>query len=117
LIEIAVATEDGVPELSYGTHFYQDLVEARIHSLPLHLQDPRSVFKWSFFREAYNSLPHILPADANLAQYLTVIDVPRVANGRRLNILMDGANDEAVGYLVSGNWQPKAEKMGSVSNF
>ena len=46
LIEMAVAYEDGVPSLSYGTHFYQDLVETGIYSLPLHLVDPRSRFKW-----------------------------------------------------------------------
>ncbi len=117
LIEIAVATEEGAPELSYGTHFYQDLVEARIHSLPIHLQDPKCVFNWSFFRESYNSLADLLPDDGNLADYLTVINVPQVAGGRRLNILMDGENDEAVGFLVDGNWESKAEKMGTVANF
>lgn len=117
LIEIAVASEEGAPELSYGTHFYQDLVEAGIHALPLHLQDPKSVFNWSFFRESENSLADLLPRDADLADYLRVIDVPKVAGGHRMNILMDGNNDEAVGYLVSGNWEDKTEEKGSVSTF
>jgi hypothetical protein len=114
---MATVSEDGVPELSYGTHFYQDLVETGIHALPLHLQDSRSLFKWSFFRESTNILAELLPEDAGLADYLRVIEVPAVANGRRLNILMDGSNDEAVGYLVKGQWQSKAEKQGSVSSF
>ena len=117
LIEIAVASEDGAPELSYGTHFYQDLVETGIHALPLHLQDPKSLFNWSFFRESENSLAELLPTDADLSDYLRVIDVPKVAAGRRLNILMDGTNDEAVGYLVSGSWQAETKEKGSVSNF
>lgn len=117
LIEIAVASEDGAPELSYGTHFYQDLVEAGIHALPLHLQDPKSVFNWSFFRESENSLAELLPIDAGLSDYLRVIDVPKVTGGRRLNILMDGTNDEAIGYLVTGNWQSETKEKGSVSNF
>src|SRR5690606_10354000 len=37
LIEMAVAHNGNLPELSYGTHFFQDLVEAGIHSLALHL--------------------------------------------------------------------------------
>jgi hypothetical protein len=117
LIEIAVASEDGAPELSYGTHFYQDLVETGIHALPLHLQDPKSLFNWSFFRESENSLAELLPTDADLSDYLRVIDVPKVAAGRRLNILMDGTNDEAIGYLVSGRWQAETKEKGSVSNF
>jgi hypothetical protein len=117
LIEIAVATEDGAPELSYGTHFYQDLVETGIHALPLHLQDAKCMFKWSFFCESDNSLAELLPKDAELADYLRVIDVPKVTGGRRLNILMDGSNDEAIGYLVSGNWETKSDVKGSVSTF
>jgi hypothetical protein len=117
LIEIAVATEDGAPELSYGTHFYQDLVETGIHALPLHLQDTKCVFNWSFFCESENSLADLLPKDANLGDYLRVIHVPEVTGGRRLNILMDGSNDEAVGYLVSGVWEQKTEEKGSVSTF
>lgn len=117
LIEIAIATEDGAPELSYGTHFYQDLVETGIYALPLHLQNDKSVFKWSFFCESENSLAELLPKDADLSEYLRVINVPKVAGGRRLNILMDGSNDEAIGYLVSGTWETKSDVKGSVSTF
>jgi hypothetical protein len=117
LIEIAIATEDGAPELSYGTHFYQDLVETGIHALPLHLQDEKSVFKWPFFRNSENSLAELLPRDAGLAEYLRIINVPNATGGRRLNILMDGTNDEAVGYLASGDWETKSDVKGSVSTF
>jgi hypothetical protein len=52
-----------------------------------------------------------------LADYLRVIEFQSVSNGRSLNILMDGSKDEAVGYLVKGQLQSKAEKQGSVSRF
>jgi len=99
LIEMSVADEDGVPELSYGTHFFQDLVEGGIYPLPLHLNNPNSDFNWAFFREAANALPDLSPADARLQEHLKVIDVEQVAPGRRLTILMDGSRDEAVGFL------------------
>ena len=44
LIEMAVAHNGQLPELSYGTHFFQDLVEAGIHSLPLHIGQGDSTF-------------------------------------------------------------------------
>jgi hypothetical protein len=117
LVEMAVASSEGVPALSYGTHFYQDLVEAGIHSLPLHLEDQRSSFDWSFFRKSENALATIAPEDADLAPYLRVIDVPAVSEGKRLTILMDGSRDEAIGFLEIGEWKDKDDGKGSVSTF
>jgi hypothetical protein len=117
LIEIAVASDDGVPELSYGTHFYQDLVETGIHSLPLHLGDERATFNWDFFAKANNYLANLSPKDELLARYLKVVDVQKETNGRRLTILMDGSKDKTVGYLVSGEWPEYGAESGTVSTF
>lgn len=116
LIEVGVPQDGQMPELSYGTHFLQDLVEAGIYSLPLHLGDEKSKFDWEFFRNAPNCLAQIQPEDAELAPYLHVIDLPAVTQNRRLEILMDGENDEAVGYLVHSKTTSKIGE-GSVSNF
>jgi hypothetical protein len=103
LIEVAVAGEDGVPELSYGTHFFQDLVEDNIYAIPIHLDNPQSAFRWSFFTDSPSVLAPLSPADAALEEYLRVIDVAALAPARRLTILMDGTEDEAVGYLQDGS--------------
>lgn len=104
LIEMAVAHNGNLPELSYGTHFFQDLVEAGIHSLALHFGDgmDSAAFKWEFFSNSPNRLPQILPEDRNLATYLKVIDLAELPGGQRLNILMNGAIEEAIGYLSNG---------------
>lgn len=99
LIEVAVADEDGAPELSYGTHFFQDLVEDGIYALPIHLQHPESRIDWAFFRESPSVLASLSPADAPLDDYLRVIDLAAGDAARRLTILMDGAEDSAVGFL------------------
>ena len=117
LVEMAVAHKGQMPELSYGTHFFQDLVEAGIHSLPLHLGQENSRFNWSFFRESKNQLARISPEDASLDPYLRVIDVSAVAANRRLNILMDGHDDVAIGYLAEGNWQDQDSGQSSLSTF
>ena len=41
LIEIARRTGNYVPDLSFGTHFFQDLVEAQIRYLPLYPDERR----------------------------------------------------------------------------
>jgi hypothetical protein len=104
LIELGVAQDGKPPELSYGTHFFQDLVESGIHSLPIPLHLEGASFNWRFFRLATNSLGKLLPGDEPLSPYLQVIDLPQVTKGYRLNVLMDGTdNDEAIGFLVKSD--------------
>lgn len=116
LIEMSVAGSGGIPELSYGTHFFQDLVEAGIYSLPLHLENPRSYFDWLYFEQAHNVLQRLSPKDAGLASTLKVIDVARDNPQKRLTILMDGSSDEAVGYLREGEWRDTDTQV-SLSSF
>jgi len=100
LVEMAVAHNGTMPELSYGTHFFQDLVEAGIHSLALYLGQDDDVFNQEFFTQSPNRLAHLLPEDAEVIDYLKVIDLAERPGNPRLNILMNGAREEAVGYLI-----------------
>lgn len=117
LVEIAVAHNGQMPELSYGTHFFQDLVEAGIHSLPLHLGQENSRFNWSFFRDSENQLAYISPEDYHLDPYLRIIDVQAETRNRRLTILMDGHEDIALGFLVEGDWQDNDNSQSTLSTF
>jgi hypothetical protein len=99
LVEIALARGDGTPELSYGTHFFQNLVEARIYPLPLYPHQDGTVFKTAFFQESPNVLKDLLPSDGKYAEYIRVIDVPAVTGGRYLEVVMDSEKGKALGYL------------------
>ena len=99
LIEVALAHGSHAPEASHGTHFYQDLVEAQIYPLPLYPDDPDTIFNWQFFDTAPNVLGRLVPDCAHYEDYVKVIDVPEATGGRLLEIVMDGDNDEALGYL------------------
>jgi hypothetical protein len=101
LVEIARQRGGYVPDLSFGTHFFQDLVESSIRYLPLYPDDPEVVFNEPFFRGAPNALASLAPEFARLDFVLRVIDVPAAADGRVLRILMNGDQDEAVGLLAA----------------
>ena len=101
LIEIAHEDGGSVPELSYGTHFFQDLVETNIYPLALYPDDPSVIYREDFFRTAHNRLAEVLPADADYAAYLKVIDVPATSGGRTLTIVMNAEEDKAIGYLAA----------------
>lgn len=117
LMEIAASDGQMVPDLSYGTHFFQDLVEGGIYSLPLHLDKGDSCFNWAFFRESPNRLAYLSPQDVELSDYLRVIDVTATVPNARVSILMNGAEDVAVGFISQGHWRAGPQQEVVVSSF
>jgi hypothetical protein len=101
LIEVARQQGNYAPELSFGTHFFQDLVEADIFYLPLYPDEQGVVFHEEFFARATNLLPELLPAYAHLAHALKVIDVSAERRGQLLHVLMNGAADKAVALFAA----------------
>ncbi len=99
LVEIARKAGNYVPDLSFGTHFFQDLVEASIRYLPLYPDEPDNLFNQDFLTRAPNLLPELLPEHARLAGTVRVIDVPRATGGLVLRVLMNGDEDRAVALL------------------
>ena len=100
LIEIARRKGDYVPDVSFGTHFFQDLVESRIRYLPLYPDDEGIAFNERFLRGAHNLLPTMLPEFAHLADTIRVIDVPAVTDGRILRVLFNADLDEALAHIA-----------------
>jgi len=100
LIEIARRKGDYVPDVSFGTHFFQDLVESQIRYLPLYPDDEGAVFNERFLRGASNLLHSMLPDFSHLAETIRVIDVPASAEGRVLRVLMNADLDEALALLT-----------------
>ncbi|MBI5488562.1 MAG: nucleotidyltransferase domain-containing protein, partial [Deltaproteobacteria bacterium] len=100
LIEIARRQGNYVPELSFGTHFFQDLVESSIRYLPLYPDDEGVVFNERFLLGAANVLEEIAPEFSSVRDVLRVIDVPATTGGMVLRVLMNAELDEALGVLA-----------------
>ena len=99
LIEIALRKGGFVPEVSYGTHFFQDLVEDGIFILALYPDEEGAVFNEAFFREAPSALAALVPRDASLGRYVKVIRMADAAPGRSMRLVMDGDEGEALCWL------------------
>jgi hypothetical protein len=99
LIEIAVARNGVTPEVSYGTHFFQDLVESKIYPLPLFPDNEGIVFNKQFIDKAVNQLPTLSPRDRALANYVKVINVSQVYPGKLLRVVMSAEESQALAYL------------------
>lgn len=113
LIEIARQKSSYLPELSFGTHFFQDLVESRIRYLPLYPDDKGIVFNEAFLRRSPSILTRLLPEYASLQEVVRVIDVQEVSRGKALHIAMNADLQEALGYLspFSPQTQPAAHEL------
>ncbi len=100
LVEIARARDGYVPEVSFGSHFFQDLIESDIHYLALYPSAASGNYNETFFRQAPNVLVELAPELADMQHVVRVIDVPRATGGLVLNVDMDEENQQALGYLA-----------------
>lgn len=100
LIEVARKKGNYLPDLSFGTHFFQDLVEASIRYLPLYPDDEDVTFNEAFFKESPNILGEIFPEYSHMGDTLRVIDVQNVTDGKVARVLMNANENEALGLLT-----------------
>jgi hypothetical protein len=99
LMEVARKKGNYVPELSFGTHFFQDLVESDIRYIPLYPDEPEGFLDETYLRRAPNLLPDVIPEFGELADVVRVIEVAHGEEERVLRILMNADLDEAVGIF------------------
>jgi hypothetical protein len=86
-------------EPSFGTHFFQDLMESHIYPLNVNLDDRNSSFNRDFFYKSTNHLTDFLPADAVLLHTLRLIKVNDFRPGNSLSLVMNDVLRKAVAFL------------------
>ena len=100
LVEIARQKGSYLPDVSFGTHFFNDLVESRIGYLPLYPDEPDVVWNEEFLRGSANALADLAPEFADMASTVRVIDVSAVSDGLLAQVIMDGETDRALAFLA-----------------
>ena len=103
LIELAGAEIGPEPEPSFGTHFFQDLVEAQIYPLAVFLDDEDVTFNRDFFYNTTNQLADLAPQDAGLGHSLRLIRVADYLEGAHLELVMDSGKRQAVAFFQIDN--------------
>jgi hypothetical protein len=100
LVEIARQKGSYVPDVSFGTHFFNDLVESGIHYLPLYPDDPEVVWNEDFLLESANCLAEVAPEFADMEGVVQVIRVADAADGLLLQVIMDAESDKGLAFLA-----------------
>ncbi|HEU0295942.1 MAG TPA: PEP/pyruvate-binding domain-containing protein [Anaerolineales bacterium] len=98
LVEVASNQSGFSSEPSYGTHFFQDLVESQIYPLAVHLAEPGDHLNQEFIRRAENQLPTFFAEQTNASRCIKIIHIPTERPGYQLEIIMDGQS--GLGYLT-----------------
>ena len=86
-------------EPSFGTHFFQDLMESHIFPLALILGESGTTFLRDFFYKTPNHLADFLPADETLLKSLRLIKVEDARLGHSLSLVMDDEKSKAIAFL------------------
>ncbi len=99
LVELTGEGIGNAPEASFGTHFFQDLVESNIYPLAIYLEDEEAVFNRDFFYQTPNQLLDFLPDEAIWLDYLRLIEVSSFRSNTHLELIMDDEEGRSVAFL------------------
>ncbi len=99
LVEIAREEHGHTPEVSYGTHFFLDLVEEQIIYAAVYPDKEESEFNEDFFEKARNILAELLPDEADFERVIKVIDVSAESGGAYASVVVDQLTQNALCYL------------------
>ncbi len=101
LIELAGKGIGSAPEASFGTHFFQDLVESEIFPLAIYLEDEDVLFNHEFFYNTPNVIEEFDPDYDDLCECLRLIRVSDFRAGHHLELIMDNEDDgRTVAFLT-----------------
>jgi len=98
LVEVASNQDGFSAEPSYGTHFFQDLVEAQIYPLAVYPQEPGDHLNWDFIKKSENQMQKFISEQTKASHCIKVIHIPTERPGYQLEIIMDGQSGLA--YLT-----------------
>jgi hypothetical protein len=93
--EIAYTDGNLMPELSFGTHFFQDLVETNIFYLAIFPEYPEVTFHQSILNQFENIRESLVPESSKLEDVVKVYDVGE----RNLRIMADIVSQKLICFL------------------
>jgi hypothetical protein len=102
LCEVVEMRDGIVPDVSLGTHFFNDLVETQVLYLALIPGKEGNGVNVSIIEQAPNQLARLLPAESRWARAVRVIDPAEIPGGRQLHLHADALRQSAICYFKAG---------------
>jgi len=92
LTEISSSALNLMPELSFGTHFFQDLVETKIFYIALFPEKEEITFNYGWLKSQKNIFAKILPQSARYKDVISVYDV----GDKHLKLMSDVVSQKVI---------------------
>jgi len=93
-----------LPDVSLGTHFFNDLVEMQVLYLALTPDKKGNRVNASLIEQAPNQLARLIPEEAVWAEAVRVIDPAGIPGGRVLRLHADAVRQSAICYFDAREW-------------
>ena len=103
LCELALMHENLSPDISLGTHFFNDLVEMQIMYISMNIMSPGNLFNRHFITGAHNLLPDIIPAGAAMADTVFVVDAASIKQDYACYIHADTVKQKGMVFFRKGD--------------
>jgi hypothetical protein len=100
ICEVVGVGMEVVPDVSLGTHFFNDLVEANMLYVAVHPRQRGDALNRKFLLGGRNRLAELLPEDAEWDGVVRVIDLPDPRDGRLLYLNANSFRQRLVCYLA-----------------
>ena len=99
LCEIAEKTGSFIPDVSLGTHFFNNLVELDILYFVLYPEKENYFLDRNYFKNANNYLTKIIPDSAQWVDVLKVFDINEEVDDLILNVNMNSFTQKGICYF------------------
>ena len=93
-----ISYQDGslIPDLSFGTHFFHDLIETRIFYMAVYPEQADLRFNRKWFMDQPNQLQKLSPVDGHLTDVVKIADIRKAG----MVIHSDVASQKVICYLA-----------------
>ena len=96
--EVPFEVNGSILEVSYGTHFFNDLVESGILHVAVFPDEKGSFLQEGVLLNASNQLGSFLPDDSSWGSVVNLIHIPS-HNGMKLKIIQDSVRQKGIGFF------------------
>jgi hypothetical protein len=103
LCELALMHENLSPDISLGTHFFNDLVEMQIMYMSMNIISGGNLFNRHYITDAHNMLPDIIPSCADMADTVFVVDAASIKQDYVCYIHADAVKQKGMVFFRKGD--------------
>jgi pyruvate, water dikinase len=97
--EIVAMNENIVPDVSLGTHFFNDLVEAEILYLAIFVGQEDNILNEHFLSNMPNRLAELLPEEAEMSRAVRVISAADLPDGKSIRLNANIVKQRVICYI------------------